>query len=658
MTSISKRFSHLLCQRQGGFFLFLLFFLCISLAVRLSLLVTAGGSVSWDLSLLATFGWGLLFDLGAASLLGLPIFFVLTILPMSFFNRRWVQTFVYVAGWSILFILLFGALAEWLFWDEFEARFNFIAVDYLIYTTEVIANIRESYPLPYYIAILVALTSAIHLAIVRTGLVKRWLAAAAEPWRVRYLHGGLWLLLPLAMGFGLNQQLIPEFNNNYNSELAKNGTWSLFAAFRNNELDYQQFYLTMTTKDVFQQLHHELTEDGAQLIDPSTEDSLRRIHNSGPEIYPNVIQITVESLSSSFLGVYNPESQLTPNLDKIAEKSLVFDNFYATGTRTDRGMEALSLSLPPTPGRSLIKRLHNEHLFTVGSVFRSKGYDTAFIYGGYGYFDNMNYFFGNNGYRIVDHGSVDKNDVTFANAWGACDEDLFRWTIREADSAYGSGKPFHFFVMTTSNHRPYTYPEGRIDLPPKVSGRNGAVKYTDYALGQLLQEASTRPWFKNTIFVIVADHCASSAGKTELPVENYHIPLLIYAPGGQITPGHITTLASQMDYGPTLFSLLNWSYASRFFGHDVRRIESHEGHAFVGNYQKIGHIEGNVFTILKPLRQHSSHLYHFITNTLGAVTENTESLSETISYYQTASQMYHDGTYQELSPAEIAAIRP
>ena len=114
-----------------------------------------------------------------------------------------------------------------------------------------------------------------------------------------------------------------------------------------------------------------------------------------------MIQITVESLSAKYLGVYNPKSKLTPNLDAIAAKSLVFDNFYATGTRTDRGMEALSLSLPPTPGRSLIKRPHNEQLFTVGSVFRSKGYDTAFLYGGYGYFDNMNYYFGNNRNNFV-----------------------------------------------------------------------------------------------------------------------------------------------------------------------------------------------------------------------------------------------------------------
>ena len=145
-------------------------------------------------------------------------------------------------------------------------------------------------------------------------------------------------------------------------------------------------------------------------------------------------------------------------------------------------MEALTLALPPTPGRSLIKRPRNENLFTLGSVFRSRGYDTAFIYGGFGYFDNMNYFFGNNGYRVIDRTSPGA-DITFANVWGACDEDLFRWTMREADASFAANKPFHFFVMTTSNHRPFTYPEGKIDLPSKESGRSGAVKYSDFAIG-------------------------------------------------------------------------------------------------------------------------------------------------------------------------------
>jgi phosphoglycerol transferase MdoB-like AlkP superfamily enzyme len=453
----------------------------------------------------------------------------------------------------------------------------------------------------------------------------------------------------------LDSSYLPSFENTYNRELAKNGPWSLFAAFRNNELDYAQFYPTLPDDEAFARIHTELAQDGGVALSPAgARDTLRYIKNPGPEQHLNVIQITVESLSAKFLGTFNPASKLTPNLDELAGKSLVFDQLYATGTRTDRGMEALTLSLPPTPGRSLVKRPNNAHLFTLGSLFRARGYDTAFIYGGYGYFDNMNTFFGGNGYRIVDRAAIAKSDITFANAWGACDEDLFRWTLREADAAAAAGKPFHFFVMTTSNHRPYTYPDGRIDLPSKTSGRSGAVKYTDYAIGQLIRDASTKPWFKNTVFVIVADHCASVAGKTELPVQNYRIPMFIYAPGGQIAPGHVSDLMSQVDYAPTLLGLLNWSYATRFYGWDVRSAAG-DRRALIGNYQKLGLYEPGLLDVLKPMRDHRAYTYNPETFMLTARPKDSGDRDEAIAYYQTASYLYKHNGYGEIDATQQAA---
>jgi len=642
----------LLRSRHGGVLVFGVVFLAVSFVTRSALLLKAAHEVTWTPSLLAAFGWGVVYDLGAAAFAALPLVLLLTLLPAGALRSRAARAAVHVAGFVVLFALLFGAVAEWTFWDEFGVRFNFIAVDYLVYTTEVLGNIRESYSLPLIVGTLAVLATALGVFLLKSGLPAAWLDTAAEPARNRYRRGAAWFAVLLAFGLALNGDQLPAFRNNYNRELAKNGLWSLFAAFRNNVLDYEQFYAVLPEQEAFAKLHHELTEDGSVLLIPGTFDTLRYVHNDGAELKPNVIQITVESLSADFLSLFNRASGLTPNLAEVAAHSLVFDNFYATGTRTDRGMEALSLSLPPTPGRSMIKRPHNEGMFTLGSVFRAKGYDTAFIYGGYGYFDNMNYFFGNNGYRVVDRNSVAKSDITFANAWGACDEDLLRWTMREADTQAATGKPFHFFVMTTSNHRPFTYPEGKIDLPSKVSGRSGAVKYTDYAIGEFLRRAATKPWFKNTVFVIVADHCASSAGKTELPVQNYHIPLIIYAPGGQVAPGHVKTLTSQMDYAPTLLGLLNWSYPSRFFGHDVRKIAADDAHALLGNYQKLGHLERDEFVVLRPQRGSAMYRYQLGSSALTPMADDPHERDEAIGFYQTASYLYEHGLYRALTPDE------
>ena len=656
-TSTSQSCSEILFSRRHGLLvLFSAIFAVVAFLTRIALLVKSAHEVNWDFSLLAAFGWGLVFDLGAAALAGLPLAFTLTLLPIGFFQRPWARVVARIVTFVALFSFLFGAVAEWFFWDEFGARFNFIAVDYLVYTSEVVGNIRESYNLPLILSAVTVLSAVGLWALHRNGLLSRSLRSQSEPARQRYLRGALWMGGALVLGLVLNEERLPGFHNNYNRELAKNGLWSLFAAFQNNVLDYEQFYRTMPVKEAFERLGHELVEDGSIPVRSDHFDTLRLVRSTGHEMRPNVIQITVESLSADFLGIFNRASNLTPNLSEIAAKSLVFENFYATGTRTDRGMEALVLSLPPTPGRSIIKRPRNENLFTLGSVFRGKGYDTAFIYGGFGYFDNMNYFFGNNGYRVIDRNSVAKQDVTFANVWGACDEDLLSWTTREADASAASSKPFHYFVMTTSNHRPFTFPDGKIDLPSKISGRAGAVKYTDYAIGDFLRKASTKPWFKNTVFVIVADHCAASAGKMELPVQNYHIPLIIYSPGGQIAPGRIKTLTSQMDYAPTLLGLLNWSYPSRFFGHDVRRITEENAHALVGNYQKLGHLEKGRLVVLRPQRGAVTYHYDTHSDLLIPTPNDDHAISEAICYYQTASYLYQNRSYQVLPSEEFARL--
>lgn len=651
--TVVTRISRLVQNRQGGAWLALLFATAVGLVTRIALLIKAVGEVSWNLSLLASFCWGLVFDIAAALWWVAPLALVLTFIPARAFRWRLGRIAAHAALYVVLYALLFGVVAEWFFWDEFGARFNFIAVDYLVYTTEVIGNIRESYPMPAIYGGLFAATAIIYLAVARAGLLTRWLDTSANASDRGWARAGTWVAAMLVIGLGLRQNFIPNYANNYNRELAKSGLWSLFAEFWNNQLDYDRFYPVMPSEAAFKRVHQLLAKDGSRRLATDPHDLLRMVEHEGPEQRLNVIQITVESLSADFLSHFNRVSKLMPNMEQIAAKSLVFEQFYATGTRTDRGMEALTLSVPPTPGRSLVKRPNNERLFTLGSVFRSKGYETAFIYGGFGYFDNMNYFFGENGYRVVDRTMVEKKDITFSNVWGACDEDLFRWTLRECDRDYAAGKPFFHFVMTTSNHRPFTYPDGKIDLPSKVSGRSGGVKYTDYAIGELMRQAARKPWFKDTIFVFVGDHCASSAGKTELPVENYHIPLVIYAPGGQVKPGIVHAVTSQVDYAPTLLGLLRWSYPSRFYGRDVLAMAAGEsGRALIGNYQKLGLFQGNKLAVLKPVRQSVTASYNPASHALQFQAPDAELVDDAIAYYQTASWLFSHQKQAELTPAE------
>jgi len=362
------------------------------------------------------------------------------------------------------------------------------------------------------------------------------------------------------------------------------------------------------------------------------------IKPAGEEKRLNVVLITVESLSADFLATFGNKENITPYMDEWFKQGVLFTNFYATGTRTIRGLESLTLSIPPIPGQAIVKRPDNGNLFSFGRVLQQKGYDTAFLYGGRGYFDNMNAFYSGNGYRIVDQTDFTKEEMTFTNAWGVSDDIIFNRTIKEADQDFKNNRPFFFQIMTTSNHRPYTYPEGKIDLP-SGSGRPGAVKYTDFAIHQFIEQAKTKPWFDNTVFVMVADHCAGSARKTELPVDKYHIPLFIYAPK-HVPAIRNDTVSSQIDVAPTVLAFLNLSYESQFYGHDIMQMRKDQGRALVSNYQKLGLFKDNKLVYLSPQQK-----VDVVDDPLGAhkqleMNAAASLVTENMAYYQSADYIW------------------
>jgi phosphoglycerol transferase MdoB-like AlkP superfamily enzyme len=578
---------------------------------------------------------GFLFDAVNAVYFSAPLGIWLWLIPDRFYQRPIHRYILY--GWFFImsFILLFNAVAEWLFWDEFNVRFNFIAVDYLVYTTEVIGNIQQSYPL-YWIIVGIAFTS---VAIV-VG-VKSWidLATARMSFRKRSLYLTLYTTV-FAVSLGLLSGKDHRFSNNaYVNELAGNGMYDLFAAYRNNELDYEQFYRVMDNRHALSMVHRFIKTNDASFLSDDSLAVTRRISHPGKEKKLNVILISVESFSADFMKLFGNTEGVTPFLDSLAKESMTFTNLYATGTRTVRGLEALSLCVPPTPGQSIVRRPNNEHLFSMGKVFSDKGYSCEYIYGGYSYFDNMGYFFDHNSYSVVDRTAIDSKEIDYENIWGVADEDLFDLALRELDMK-SKKAPVFAHIMTTSNHRPFTYPDGRIDIPSHT-GRNGAVKYTDYAIGRFIKQASRKPWFTNTIFVIVADHCASSAGKTDLPIKRYHIPMLIFSPGN-IRPGIINRLMSQIDIGPTLLGLLNFSYTSNFYGYDIFSLEPGRERAFISTYQNLGYMRDHKLVILSPQQKVSAFRFSDDSEQLTPLSDPAL-VDEAIAWYQSASFSFKHG---------------
>ncbi|WP_460141505.1 LTA synthase family protein [Pseudomonas sp. S2_E01] len=590
------------------------------------------------------FGIGALYDLSFLLFAALPMSLYVLLCPPALWRSR--GHYWFLQGLLILsvFVMLFTAVAEWLFWDEFGVRFNFIAVDYLVYSDEVLNNILESYPIGKLLSGLAVIAVVICIILYRP--LKRVISAPLPAWRVRLLSvAALFALTAIVVCFVDQDTPRGEGGNTYQHELASNGPYQFFAAFRNNELDYEQFYATLPNDVVGRMIHQEMAESDVRFIGKDSLDVRRVVTQKKKTKRHNIILVTIESFSAKYMGSNGNPDNLTPNLDQLRKESLYFNNFYATGTRTDRGLEAITLSVPPTPGRSIVKRVGRESGFaSLGQQLNHVGYDSVFVYGGRGYFDNMNAFFGGNGYKVVDQSSVDEADIHFKNAWGMADEDLYQLTLKLADENFSLNKPFLLQLMTTSNHRPYTYPDGRIDIA-SGDGRDGAVKYTDYAIGKFLEAARKKAWFDNTIFVFVADHTAGSAGKEDLPIRNYQIPLFIYAP--KLIPAREEgQLASQIDLAPTLLGLLNLNYESTFFGRNLLQASTLPPRVLVGNYQHLGLFDGKDLAILSPrslLRRHDDALgaSHEVT-----VQVNDPLIARAITYYQAAS---YDFTHRLLN---------
>ncbi len=624
-------------NRFGILYLLSLVFLLQSLAVRIVLYVKALPGMTLDpLVLLKMLSVGFLYDCITFTYCAIPFTLFLVLIPERAYQHRSFRFVMHGVFFTILFILLFDAVAEYLFFDEFETRFNFIAIDYLVYTREVVGNIRESYPLNKILLGIGTAAAALHL-LLRTR-IDRAVAPAPGTFVMRLRQGFVFAVLPLFALLFVDQSWTNISRNSYANELAGNGIYDLFAAFRNNELDFHKLYPTMDEDEALHHLRALLSEKNGPAAGSDPRDITRMVVNAGPEKKLNVIVIIEESLSAEYLGSFGSSAGVTPNLDRLAKESLFFTHVFATGTRTVRGLEAITLSMPPLPGTSLVKRPRNEDFFSWGTLMRSKGYDTRFLYGGYGYFDNMNYFFGHNGFAVTDRSDLAKDEITFANVWGVCDEDLFRRVIREGSRSHAGGKPFFFEVMTTSNHRPYTYPEGKIDIP-SGTGRGGGVKYADYAIGRFIDEVKRQPWFKDTVIVIVADHCAASGGKVDLPVKRYEIPLLVYAPAN-VRPGKVDRMMSQIDIAPTVLGLLNMSYRSQFFGRDVLKSGSAPERAFISTYQKLGYLTGDRLLVMGPKRRLDSYVVTRADGSASEIKPREEDVADMLSYFQGASSIY------------------
>jgi len=523
-------------------------------------------------------------DLFVAIAATLPLLAWFLIIPNHRFADGWHRIFFTIACFVFCFLQIFLLFVEFFFFEEFKSRFNTVAVDYLIYPKEVFVNIWES----YHVGIVILICFVLAVA---------WLFAASR------LFARMWelpisakaRLLTLAVAIALTAAAIPTLNfkqahisrDRTLNELANNGAISFAAAAWTHNLDYTNFYKTLPLNEAYARTRKLLASPNTPFVEDG--NSIRRLvlgDTNRPRL--NLVILLEESLGSEFWGCLGRKKTLTPEMDKLAAgEGMLFTNLYANGNRTVRGMEGVLSSFPSLPGDSIVKRDRSDNVETLARVLKRDGYSTVFLYGGRGIFDGMRSYAVRNGYeRFIEQKHF--QHPTFTTAWGVCDEDLFSRCIEEFRALNDTGKPFFGTVLSVSNHRPYTYPKGRIPEDPDKQFRIHAVKYSDYCLGQFFKAAKKETFWTNTIFAVVADHGARVYGKQSIPIHSYEIPLLIAGPAVIKEASRIGQLGCSLDVGPTLLGLIGRPYETMFFGRDLLKMKPEDGRVFLNHNRDIG----------------------------------------------------------------------
>lgn len=563
---------------------------------------------------------------------------------------RWFIEFCWLVAFC--FVPLF-AIIESLFFTEFDGRLNYIAFEYLVYPTEVCCNLWQSFPIIELMSFVVLFGGGTWW-----GLRQRFhrMLENQMPWRQRVgVFAGAWTLIGgLWLTSGMGSMSVTT--NRTANECAGNGVYSFLYHAWSCHFDYEQFYLTIKPEIATAEIRQRVITPADELHATSQNPFDRTVRQAQPQRDWNVVIVLEESLGSDFIGALGDDRGLTPCLDKLATQGLLFDNFFATGNRTARALEAVTTSLPPIPTESILKRNHSQHVYTLAHVLADRGYNRLFMTAGRGVFDGVKSFMTANGFnRFVEQ--KDFVSPAFVNAWGVSDEDLFNKALTELDRLHDEGKPFLACLLTVSNHRPFTYPDGRIDRPSAEQTRDNAVKYADWSIGQFFDKVGEHAWKKNTLFVVMGDHGARVYGSQLFPMKSYRVPVLMLGPDDFGKGTRCSTLACTLDIAPTVMGLLGGDYRSIFFGRDALHLPPEQGYALMQHNHDVALLTADQRLVVLDARR-QAWVYKFDPKTFALKPESLppkERVQATAAFFQTAYRLYYDERlFPTLDSASIA----
>ena len=600
-----------------------------------------------------TFIYGLRMDTIAASLFLIVPLLILSLSPNKIKNFANIILKYYLL--LVFAFIIYIENATFPFMAEYDVRPNYLFVEYLEYPREVFSMIFEAYKLELSISFIMIITF-IYIYLKNT---KNKISKAFEtPYLIRLL-----LLLPLGVllffgvrsSFGHRPANVSDAmytTNRAINEITKNSIHSIaYAIYVNKEHDSKDIkkqYGDMDTKEAISRVEKRLN-----IKHTSKEFPLSRLvsTNFKTDKPKNLVIFLQESLGYQFVEAIGGEKGIMPNFNKLSKEGILFEDLYSTGTRSVRGIAGSVAGNYAMPGRGVVKRNKAQRdYFTIASLLKPFGYHTSFIYGGESRFDNMRSWFAGNGFdEIIEQSNFE--NPTYMSSWGVCDEDLVVKANEEFKKLYAKGQKFATVMFSQSNHSPFNYPSGKIKLldgVPEKSVKN-AVKYADYAIGKFIEMAKKEDYYKDTIFVIVADHNNVVYGLDILPVDRFHIPAIIL--GESVKPLSYDKVSSQPDVLATALDLIGLDLKYPIMGHSIFS-DKKKNIAFMKFHDAYALRVDNKVVIIRPNKKPLTFLYKGpkvykpFGNYLKPIEHDVELEKDALAFVITLNYLYNNKLYK------------
>jgi len=592
-----------------------------------------------------TFIYGLRMDTIVTSMLLVIPMILLTLSPQKIAN--FVNKFIKYYFLIVLSFLIYIENATFPFIAQYDMRPNYLFVEYLEYPQEVFRMILADYKMALLISFsMIGIFIYFYLKQYRDSALKIF----EIPYKRRVL---LFIPLTLILFIGIRSSFAHRPANNSDAmfssnrtvnELTKNSFYSIGSAIYINKKygsgKLLSQYGKMDTTKALEIVKKRLNISSIDKNSPLSRVERTHFKSEKPK---NLVIFLQESLGYQFVQAVGGEKGITPNLNRLSKEGILFTDIYSNGTRSIRGIAGCVAGNFSVPGKGVLKRNKSQHdFFTLSSILKPLGYHTMFLYGGESRFDNMRGWFNGNGFsQIIDREKFENPE--FVGTWGASDEDLVIKANDEFKKLHKNGKKFAGVMFSTSNHMPFDYPDGKIKLINGYEKRDvkNAVKYADFAIGKFIELAKKEEYYKDTIFVIVADHNVRVYGKDMVPIDMFHIPALIL--GADVNPSVYTKIATQPDLLATALDLIGIDLKFPIMGNSIFSDKKQEISLMQFHDSYALRIKNKV-AIIRPNKKAMTYLYE--NKHLKEIAHDKELEKDALAFVITLDYLYNQKLYK------------